>query len=161
MDIWKLSSCDQCFDIVNTTVYKVKQDTLDMLQKIDDTIDCFNDFSYVTVDDVKVADSSVCTYCYNLYFDANKKYKDIKNRNGLCSDLIDAMNYTRLTWGEKYHCSLAVKDSGEIWGVTALVLILPVMLYLGAWFHTKYFLTRSAEGMQEPLLAPESSESHS
>jgi len=150
-DLWQRSNCDQCFDIANKTVYKVKNDTKIMMNKIDDTLDCFNDFAVIGGDD----SDDVCTYCHNLYYDANSKYKDIKQRKGLCSDLVDAMNQTRLNWGEKYHCSLAVKDNGEIWGITAIMLVLPIFLYLGAWLHTKYVLKETfspLDGMQEALL---------
>ena len=149
-NLWQRSNCDQCFDIANKTLYTVKNDTKIMIKKIDDTLDCFNDFAVIGGD----GSDDVCTYCHNLYYDANNKYRDIKQRKGLCSDLVDAMNQTRLNWGEKYHCSLAVKDNGEIWGITAIMLVLPILLYVGAWLHTKYVLkeTWPLDGMQEPLL---------
>jgi len=151
-NLWQRSNCDQCFDVANKTVYTVKNDTRIMIKKIDDTLDCFNDFAVIGGD----SSDDVCTYCHNLYYDANSKYRDIKQRKGLCSDLVDAMNQTRLNWGEKYHCSLAVKDNGEIWGITAIMLVLPVFLYLGAWLHTRYVLKETfspaLDGMQEPLL---------
>jgi len=58
-----------------------------------------------------------------------------------------------------------VKDSGEIWGITAIMLVLPVFLYLGAWLHTKYVLKETfsplLDGMQEPLLDDMPGESQS
>jgi len=143
--IWKKSTCDQCFkkDVVNkTVVYQPTNSTLTLLKKIDDALECFDNNGKNGSSSHNMSD--VCAICMQTYCDANNYYEEVENENGLCSDLIDSMNYTRQEWGQTYNCTLASKDHGEIWGITAIVCSLPLFFYFGLWFYANpRFLRRS------------------
>ncbi|XP_076813310.1 osteopetrosis-associated transmembrane protein 1-like [Clavelina lepadiformis] len=136
--IWSKSTCDNCFNVSyknHTKVYNVTKEAKLLLKKINNTMDCFRDFASGIFPSNQTSDSNstVCTMCINLYCDANDLYDQIERDKLLCSDLIDSMNYTRLDWGKKYNCTIAVIDKGEVWIITAIVCFLPIMFYVGAW----------------------------
>ena len=142
--IWKSSDCAKCFDlpILNTSQPTVMTKTL--LQKINDTLECFKDFSFINRNGSSNVNNSVCGKCRDFYFEASNFYEVVENENKLCSDLIDSMNYTRLAWAGKYHCTIALKDNGVVWVITILVCLLPIVLYIGLVFYEKRYAARSS-----------------
>nr|CAB3264594.1 osteopetrosis-associated transmembrane protein 1-like [Phallusia mammillata] len=138
--IWDKSKCDQCFDVTesnDTQIYKPAESTKKLLAMIENTLSCFSDFGQGVVPGLVTQDpnQTVCSFCVKLYCEANDYYETVEKENKLCSDLIDSMNYTRLDWGQKFKCSVAQKDQGEIWEIAALVFSLPILLYVGVWVH--------------------------
>ena len=138
--IWESSTCDLCFDppIINTSQPSTMTQTL--LKKISVTLDCFKDFSLYHND--SDSNNSVCGKCKTLYCEADDYYEMVEQEGKLCSDLIDSMNYTRLAWAGKYNCTIALPDTGVIWVITALVFLLPFLLYIGVVFYDKRYASR-------------------
>uniref|UniRef100_F7ADK7 Osteopetrosis-associated transmembrane protein 1 n=1 Tax=Ciona intestinalis TaxID=7719 RepID=F7ADK7_CIOIN len=135
--IWKKSNCDVCFEKIPTVNgsfrYVPTNTTKTLLRKIKAVLLCFGNYSKNTLPVVHLKNETVCNMCKNLYCDANDLYQSVESQGNLCSDLIDSMNYTRKNWGNTYHCTVALPDEGEIWGLTALVCAMPVLLYVGVW----------------------------
>jgi len=139
--IWEASMCYNCFDspVVNTSQPSTLTATL--LHKINVTLECFKDFSFLSHNGSD-HNNTVCRRCKTLYCDADDYYKMVERKGKLCSDLVDSMNYTRLAWAERYHCTIALPDSGVIWVITALVFALPFLLYFGVVFYDKRYIAR-------------------
>ena len=138
-NIWETSHCDRCFNITytnKTLKYDTNKMTESLLDKINVTLECFKDFSRVAHNDTHF-NASVCDKCDKLYSEANDYYGLVEDKGMLCSDLIDSMNYTRLAWAGKYNCTIAKKDKGAIWIITAIVCLLPFLLYLALIVYDK------------------------
>ena len=145
-DIWGKSTCNRCFDEPiksGTTASSPSNMTTELLKKINVTLECFKDFSDISEKDPNV-NNSVCAKCKTLYRKANAYYEIVEDQDKLCSDLIDSMNYTRLAWANKYHCTGAKRDKGSIWVISAIVGLLPFILYIGIVIHHKRYTRRYA-----------------
>ena len=142
--VWSKSSCDQCFDTLSngTIQYNVSDRTNKLLHLVNVTKTCFKDFAHFPGNGSSSNDT-VCQKCKQLYCNANDYYEIAESDGSLCSDLIDAMNSTRHDWAQKHGCTNALKDRGPIWVITALVGVLPFVLYFGIYFYDKRRIARS------------------
>ncbi|XP_039249756.2 osteopetrosis-associated transmembrane protein 1-like [Styela clava] len=134
--VWDKSTCHNCYNSsVNkngTTEYKPTEETLLMLDEIDEVQKCFQDFAEDTADN-----ATVCDVCKKLYSNANKYYNMLDEEGKLCSDLKDSMNYTRRMWSKKFKCTVAQRNDLVIYGMAVAVGFFPVILYVGAFVYGK------------------------
>lgn len=136
--VWKESECDKCFITTANGTYEMKNETIQMIDTLTETLNCFDIFSNSTdlgsVDTkVKLDDYESCTVCRKKYNEANDLYYRLDKEGSLCADLIDAMNYTRYTWGNTLNCHPVYETSISIIVITVVVGLLPLALYLGAY----------------------------
>lgn len=139
--VWDKSDCRNCYNSTKngtTTTYKPTEETLKMLDKIQDVQSCFHDFSSHDVEN-----ASVCFLCKQLYIDANDYYNMLDNEDKLCSDLEDSMNYTRRMWSKDLHCINTVHPDLMIYGIAIAVGFVPLLFYLGLYYHGKRQLSVS------------------
>ncbi|KAK7108457.1 osteopetrosis-associated transmembrane protein 1-like isoform X2 [Littorina saxatilis] len=142
---WASAFCDKCYDFidVNSTSGKVSFNfTADvrMLQEMQTNVtDCFLDNAkcFIPANDTGKNISSVCTVCRSVYQEMNKKYVELKTKNGghMCMDLVDMMNYTRLMWSNRFQCSRPMPSS-----VSVIIICVVACLAVFSFYASMPFL---------------------
>lgn len=134
-----------------TTVYHARNETVTMLKKIQETLECFHDFP---ADGSGTGNNSVCFICREFYIKSNNFYDDLEEQGQLCSDLKDSMNYTRRMWSTVFSCTVVIKDDLTIYSISIAVLLLPVIFYVGLWAFVERNERRRKSGSFRSPSAP-------
>ena len=129
-DTWATSTCDKCFDIRNGS-YHMKMETLKLAQLLETTLECFSVFNKTS------SDLKICEYCKSLYEASNDYYIDSEQKDILCADIIDTMNYTRIEWGATFHCYEAKRKGDGVFIITAIIGFLTFLLYFCSYYFQK------------------------
>lgn len=83
--------------------------------------------------------SKLCMLCEDNYQHLNDHYNSMSNDvNGdVCMDVVDMMNYTRITWSDDLNCSHRSANAASVIIITLAVAISPLFFYLPLRYVSK------------------------
>lgn len=127
--IWDSADCDQCFsevtENVNGTVHFI------LTEKTKQFVELYKNFTEC----IKVTGNTthVCEACNPFYTKMNDMFEDLLNDRikpqHVCMDIVDMMNYTRLTWGQDLNCTNVHKQYSAVLATAICLLVIPVIFY--------------------------------
>ncbi|CAF4210870.1 unnamed protein product, partial [Rotaria sordida] len=144
-NIWGLSYCDNCIknykDTNGTTDYSLTNHTIKFVQKkLNFDLCIFNATGrmvpIIPIDLNVTLNTNVCTVCSTVYNEINEFFIQITrdNKNGVCMDIVDTMNYTRLLWSKIYECKRHDPDYMAIIGISFFIPTIVFVFYVSALF---------------------------
>nr|ACF75521.1 osteopetrosis associated transmembrane protein [Philodina roseola] len=143
-NIWITSFCNSCiasFHDVNGTIYSnLTTDTVDFFnKKVKFDLCLYNATGQIVpivpIDLNVTANTSVCSACVTTYNDLNHLFFKMTQENqGVCMDLVDTMNYTRLLWSKIYACRRHDPDYMAVIGISVFIPTLVLVFYVSAVF---------------------------
>ncbi|KAF5294162.1 hypothetical protein FQR65_LT10873 [Abscondita terminalis] len=125
LNLWNNAKCYECFANVNGSLTNTSSE---------ETIKFNNIFTNLTVclNRTDVNSSNVCSACFDDYNKLDKYYRSITDENekiGVCMDIVDVMNGTRLYWSSNC-CKFRHKDETIFIISTILVTSATLLFYL-------------------------------
>nr|AKL90188.1 osteopetrosis associated transmembrane protein [Macrotrachela sp. MM] len=86
--------------------------------------------------------TNVCTVCLATYNDINDFFLQMtqETKHGVCMDIVDTMNYTRLLWSKIYECRRHDPDYMAVFGISFFIPTLVFVFYVSALFKGKNFI---------------------
>nr|ACD37588.1 osteopetrosis associated transmembrane protein [Philodina roseola] len=136
--------CIASFHDVNGTIYSnLTTDTVDFFNKKVKFDLCLYNATGQIVPTVPIdlnvtANTSVCSACVTTYNDLNDLFLKMTQENeGVCMDLVDTMNYTRLLWSKIYACRRHDPDYMAVIGISVFIPTLVLVFYVSAVFKGK------------------------
>ncbi|CAF2691295.1 unnamed protein product [Rotaria sp. Silwood2] len=147
-NIWISSYCDNCItnykDTNGTIDYSLTNHTVKFIQKKLNFDFClFNATGrmvpLIPIDLNVTLNTNVCTVCLATYNDINDFFLQVArdNKNGVCMDIVDTMNYTRLLWSKIYECKRHDPDYMAIIGISFFIPTIVCVFYVTALFKEK------------------------
>ena len=131
--LWAKGFCSSCYTSPLEEGSLLKNDTITFFALYRSVRDCFD----VHPDNNITEKSEACTECaidYNkllTFFRETFLDDEFPYINGICFDILDAMNQTQQQWGSgHYHCGRKIRGSAPLLTAVLLVLVTPVVLYL-------------------------------
>ncbi|CAF1600889.1 unnamed protein product [Adineta ricciae] len=144
-NIWSSSFCDSCItgynDTNGTIHYSLTDSTTEFIQKkimFDACI--FNATGRIVpiipIDLNVTLNTNVCTICLASYNDINDFFLQLTHGNqpGVCMDIVDTMNYTRLLWSKIYECKRHDPDYMAVFGISFFIPTIVLVFYVSALF---------------------------
>ncbi|CAF1488382.1 unnamed protein product [Rotaria magnacalcarata] len=144
-NIWISSYCDNCItgykDTNGTIDYSLTDDTKQFIQKKLNFDFCiFNATGrmvpIIPIDLNVTLNTNVCSVCLTAYNSINEFFLKItqQNNNGVCMDIVDTMNYTRLLWSKIYECRRHDPDYVAVIGISFFIPTIVLVFYISALF---------------------------
>jgi len=144
-NIWNSSFCDSCFagykDTNGTVNYSLAETTKEFIQKkLNFDLCVFNATGHmipiIPIDDNVTLNTNVCTQCLTTYNDINDFFIRLtqESTNGVCMDIVDTMNYTRLLWSDIYKCRRNDPDYMAVIGISFFIPTIVFVFYVSALF---------------------------
>ncbi|XP_052811891.1 osteopetrosis-associated transmembrane protein 1-like [Mya arenaria] len=137
--IWTDADCKQCFSSLSEDANATVHYTLK--KEVEDFFDLYNNFTACVnlTENVLSVNKLKCSECHQNYTDMNTRFNnmlfaDNKNQH-VCMDIVDMMNYTRLTWGEILNCTVNHRQYVPAVVTIACLMMLPVAFYITAALH--------------------------
>ncbi|KAH3735646.1 osteopetrosis-associated transmembrane protein 1-like [Dreissena polymorpha] len=128
--IWQDADCDKCFAYLredNGTVHSA------LTSETREFLDLYRNFTTCINETELSANQTVCDTCRPYYRKMNEKFdnllNDRKDPEHVCMDIVDMMNYTRITWGEELNCTISHKNLGAIWAAVVVLGLTPIGFY--------------------------------
>ena len=135
--LWDKGFCSSCYTLPLTSNSTIKDEAIAFFALFRSVQDCFKSHP----ENKTSVKSEACTECAIDYYKLLDFYKDsflndvFPHMDGICFDILDAMNSTQHTWGVgKYHCGRKIGSNFPLILAIILVLMTPVALYLGVRF---------------------------
>lgn len=138
-NVWSQAFCDGCFEDgsitedVNGTVSYVYSDTAKEFRYLFDNVtSCISSNSNISMVQQTDLSLNVCYACLPDFVALNKKFTDAmeKSSQAVCMDLVDMMNYTRITWGLTLQCTRTHQTNAMIIVITVGIAVLTVCFYV-------------------------------
>ncbi|KAL4233450.1 hypothetical protein ACF0H5_008131 [Mactra antiquata] len=131
MRIWSSADCGKCFSYIgedsNGTVhFSLTEDTQNFLNYYDNFTNCIPA-------NTTTHNATVCEECNQYYVKMNSLFDRLlldRLSPHVCMDIVDMMNYTRLTWGDQLNCTNVHKEYLAVSVVAAFLLMTPVVFYV-------------------------------
>ncbi|CAF0974526.1 unnamed protein product [Adineta steineri] len=144
-NIWSSSFCDSCItgynDTNGTIHYSLTESTTKFIQKKMTFDYCiFNATGRIVpiipIDLNVTLNTNVCTVCLPVYNDINEFFIKMTQdtKNGVCMDIVDTMNYTRLLWSKIYECKRHDPDYMAVMGISFFIPTIVLVFYISALF---------------------------
>nr|AKL90155.1 osteopetrosis associated transmembrane protein [Macrotrachela sp. HR] len=134
-------------DINGTVDYSLTDNTIKFTQKKMNFDMCiFNATGrmvpIIPIDLNVTLNTNVCTVCLATYNDINDFFLQMtqETKHGVCMDIVDTMNYTRLLWSKIYECRRHDPDYMAVFGVSFFIPTLVFVFYVSALFKGKNFI---------------------
>jgi len=134
--LWAKGFCSSCYTSPLVDKSLLTNDTITFFALFRSVRDCFDvhpDNNATEID----AKSEACTECAIDYNKLLSFYREtflndeFPYINGICFDILDAMNQTQQKWGSgHYHCGRRIQGSAALLTAVFLVLLTPCCLYL-------------------------------
>ncbi len=143
-DTWNNCQCPKCFDsfhINGTLKLETNNDTKHFFHIANLTQVCFDKFltwARVLPLNETTSNSSVCEECGVLYKEMNNLYEYMREQfgfDGVCMDIVDKMNSTRLVWSNTFHCRQPEVDIIPVVLLSCFFSVLPVIFYAASKVH--------------------------
>ncbi|CAL1532780.1 unnamed protein product [Lymnaea stagnalis] len=143
--LWTKAACAGCSSDVTinstteTVTYTVPDDVSMFLNLYHNLTLCLNltymkgHFDMLKDDDDDSGNvSTMCAICKTMYESLNDFFNNMDDRtgNGICMDVVDMMNYTRVVWSMALNCSQRSGDFRPVVAITCVVAALPFFFYL-------------------------------
>ncbi|KAK3712475.1 hypothetical protein RRG08_002805 [Elysia crispata] len=147
--LWQTSSCDSCIknlkvdEKTKEVVYIIPEAVHKFLTLYTNISDCLMGNLSLNIDTgvqgKKNNISTLCKLCDIKYQELNDHYNSMSNSaNGdVCMDVVDMMNYTRVTWSVDLNCSHRSGDAASVVTITLIVAISPLFFYLPLRYTSK------------------------
>ncbi|XP_072178962.1 osteopetrosis-associated transmembrane protein 1-like [Diadema setosum] len=129
--LWDVGLCENCYSA--SSHFEASNSTVQFLRQYNETIDCFIAFGGHAPGPEDNNSTSICTNCSDQYKALNHVYNNIPE-NGLCMDIIDLMNRTRMQW-KSSGCTPITRNFLFVMAVSVFICILPLFFYLTAKIH--------------------------
>ncbi|XP_050393616.1 osteopetrosis-associated transmembrane protein 1 [Patella vulgata] len=142
-DVWNNADCESCFESIDedketgNVNFTLTKDTVLFRRYYDTFRQCLNatpgaDIPLLLKNGINKTNVSACIVCKQNYSSLNAHYETIVSQTfqRVCMDIIDMMNYSRLTWGNDLQCSHRHGDLGPILGITFVMCMLPAIFYI-------------------------------
>nr|ACF75495.1 osteopetrosis associated transmembrane protein [Adineta vaga] len=144
-NIWSSSFCDNCItgynDTNGTIHYSLTDSTTSFFRKKVAFDYCiFNATGRIVpiipIDLNVTLNTNVCTVCLTSYNDINDLFLQLtqENKGGVCMDIVDTMNYTRLLWSKIYECRRHDPDYMAVMGLSFFIPTIVLVFYVSALF---------------------------
>ncbi|XP_053396894.1 osteopetrosis-associated transmembrane protein 1-like isoform X3 [Mercenaria mercenaria] len=137
--IWENADCKECFSSISedtngTVHYTLTKRTVQFLT-------VYRNFTHC-IPSNRTHNNTVCENCNQFYMEMNKMFDTMLNDplspQHVCMDIVDMMNYTRLTWGEQLKCTNVHKEYTAVLTIAVGLLLLPPVFYVAlAVYGTK------------------------
>ena len=140
--LWSRGHCSLCYTAPLTKDSLLTNDTLAYFALFRSVQDCFDSHPNNSMPN-STTKSEACSECAIDYYNLLKFYKDnfvgkSGQVDGVCFDILDAMNSTQHWWGTGYyHCGRTIRGSAPL--ISAVVLVLGTL-------PTFYLMLRFAPG---------------
>ncbi|KAK6169337.1 hypothetical protein SNE40_020411 [Patella caerulea] len=141
-DVWTNADCESCFEsidedkVTGNVNFTLTKDTV-LFRKYYNTFrQCLNATPGANIPllspGINKTNDSACIVCKQNYSSLNAHYETIVSETfqRVCMDVIDMMNYSRLTWGNELQCSHRHGDLGPVLGITFVMCMLPAIFYI-------------------------------
>ncbi|XP_071502746.1 osteopetrosis-associated transmembrane protein 1-like [Diadema antillarum] len=129
--LWDVGLCENCYS--TSSHFEASNSTMQFLRHYNETIDCFIAFGGHVPGPEDNNTTSICTNCSEQYKALNHVYNSIPE-NGLCMDIIDLMNRTRMQW-KSSGCTWRERNFTFVTALSVFICILPLFFYLTAKIH--------------------------
>ena len=133
--LWAKGFCSSCYTEPLRENSHLTNDSITFFALFHGVRDCFE--VHPNNNKTEVARSEACTECAIDYNKLLGFYREtfLSNEfpyiNGICFDILDAMNQTQQQWGTgHYHCGRKIKGSLPLLSAIVIILLTPVSLYL-------------------------------
>jgi len=134
--LWAKGFCSSCYTKPLNHTSKLTQNTIKFFALYKTVTDCF-----LANPDKKNHTSSrkseACIQCALDYYDLLNFYREnflhqqFPYLDGICFDILDAMNVTQHKWGTgHYHCGRELKGNASLIGALLVVMMTPAIFYL-------------------------------
>lgn len=133
--LWSKGHCTKCYTEPFDKDSMLSQETTGFFQRHSAVADCFEKHPFQETQGPRNS-SAACHECQVYYQELSEYFKNILGErapftDNICFDILDAMNMTQRTWGEKYNCGRTAQHKDHIILIVAIiiVLLLPVVFY--------------------------------
>jgi len=136
--LWERGYCSSCYTSPLNHTSNLTADAQTFFELFQNVNDCFQAHPNPNASSATVRRSEACTECASDYFSLLGFYKErflarqFPYLNGICFDILDAMNTTQHRWGTgRYHCGRHLQGSAPLLLAVCLVLLSPPAFYVG------------------------------
>ena len=132
--VWQMADCNYCYDnpdVVNGR-WHLSNKTKDFFELFNITINCFAMYLPVNQTNATKGNPAICSNCSRVYSLLDEMFLTTFQFNDkICTDIFEAMNYTRIVWSRQYNCYIRNRNLSEMIPIITLLLMLPLLFYPG------------------------------
>lgn len=133
-EVWQVADCNYCYDQPDAEIGKwiISNETKEFFYLFNRTIDCFAVFLPINRSNSTEGIPGLCSNCSEEYTALDRMFlSTFQSEDKICTDIFEAMNYTRIVWSKQYKCYARKRNLAEMIPIITLLLIIPYLFYPG------------------------------
>ena len=132
--VWQMADCNYCYDnpdAINGR-WQLSNKTKMFFELFNITINCFAAFLPINQTNSTKGNPAICSNCSQEYTLLDHMFlTTFQFDDKICTDIFEAMNYTRIVWSRQYNCYVRSRNLPEMLPIIILLLSLPFIFYPG------------------------------
>lgn len=140
-NIWAQAYCDECFEPDSiqefdngTVTFHFSEMAKEFNIMFNNVTKCINKHTNTSLHDLlqEHMNGSVCVECLDVYKALNSKFKEamVISKEEVCMDLVDMMNYTRITWGFTLNCTMSHSTNAGVVIIAVIIAVGTISFYV-------------------------------
>lgn len=133
ISVWEMADCDYCYTNPNAIngFWRLANTTKEFFELFNMTVNCFASFLPINeTDNIDYKTRGLCSNCSKEYTTLDQMFLlNFQFKKKICTDVFEAMNYTRIVWSKQYKCYERSRQLPEMLSIISVILILPICYY--------------------------------